>query len=232
MDKKFWMGLFVFLGLLSIAISLVFAVRNYVAAGRNVTVRGLCEREVLADRAIWPIVYKEGGNDLSKLGAMVEKKNNAVVAWLRAAGFASEEISVAAPKIEDLKSNGYAEHRTFDYVMTSVITVCTDKVSEVVAYQTRQLDLLGQGIAIGSGNSWENPVVYEYTNLNSIKPEMIEQATINAREAAAKFAKDSGSEVGKIITANQGQFTITDRDASTPYIKTVRVVTTVNYGLK
>lgn len=98
--------------------------------------------------------------------------------------------------------------------------------------QHRQFEMINKGIALGSGNSWENPVVYSYTGLNEVKPEMIEQATLNAREAADKFAEDSGSRVGKILSATQGQFSITDRDANTPYIKVIRVVTTVNYQLR
>lgn len=61
---------------------------------------------------------------------------------------------------------------------------------------------------------------------------MIEEATKNARASAEKFAQDSGSSLGKIRRANQGQFSITDRDSNTPYIKSVRVVTTVEYFLK
>ncbi|MDE7467758.1 MAG: hypothetical protein K2M61_05325, partial [Muribaculaceae bacterium] len=76
------------------------------------------------------------------------------------------------------------------------------------------------------------PITYEYTKLNEIKPSMIAEATANAREAARKFGEDSGSEVGEIITANQGQFSISDRDQFTPFIKVVRVVTYVDYALK
>ena len=91
---------------------------------------------------------------------------------------------------------------------------------------SNQSELLKQGIVTGGG-SWENPVEFKYEGLNDIKPEMIEEATRNAREAAQKFAKDSDSRLGKIKTANQGTFTIEDRDSNTPYIKKVRVVTTV-----
>ena len=73
---------------------------------------------------------------------------------------------------------------------------------------------------------------YEFTGLNDIKPQMIEDATKNARAAAEKFAKDSDSKLGKIKSASQGQFTIANRDENTPYIKSVRVVTTVTYYLK
>lgn len=232
MEKKNFLGICIFAGLLAIAISLPVAVRNYTDSARNVTVKGLCEMEVEADRAIWPIVFKETGNSLTSLSKTVKDKNGAVVQWLKEAGFTEEEISVSAPKIENLAANGYIEHRSFDYVFTSAITVCSNDVEKVVEMQQKQFDLLGKGIAIGSGNSWDYPVVYEYTSLNEIKAEMIEKAIINAREAAQKFAKDSGSRLGKINNATQGQFSINDRDANTPYIKIVRVVSTVNYALR
>lgn len=231
MEKKLSIGLYIFAGLLAIAIALPCAVKNYTDASRNVTVKGLCEREVEADRAIWPIVYKEGGNSLAALSAAVEAKNAVIIGWLREAGFTDEEITVSAPKVENLVANGYMEHRNYDYVMTAVITVCTGKVKDIIALQQHQFDLIGKGIAI-DGNNWEHPAVYEYTSLNSIKTGMIEEALANAREAADKFAHDSGSRLGKINTAVQGQFSIVDRDANTPYIKTVRVVSTVNWALK
>ena len=97
---------------------------------------------------------------------------------------------------------------------------------------SKQAELLKKGIVTGGSNQWENPVEFKYEGLNEIKPAMIEEATQNARETAKKFAKDSGSRLGKIKTANQGTFTISDRDSNTPYIKQVRVVTSVTYYLK
>ena len=94
-----------------------------------------------------------------------------------------------------------------------------------------QGELLKEGIAISS-NDYSNPLQYEFTGLNDIKPQMIAEATKNAREAAQKFADDSESKLGKIQTANQGQFSITDRDQYTPSIKSVRVVTTLTYFLE
>ena len=114
--------------------------------------------------------------------------------------------------------------------VTSVVTVCTDKVDEIIRLQSEQGALLQQGIATTSG--WEYPTVYTFTKLNDIKPSMIETATKNARETAEKFAADSDSRLGKIKRATQGQFSITDRDSNTPYMKNVRVVTSVDYYLK
>ena len=88
-----------------------------------------------------------------------------------------------------------------------------------------------KGIAI-TGGDYRYNIQYDFTSLNEIKPQMIEEATKNAREAAQKFAKDSDSELGKIKRAVQGQFSIENRDANTPYIKRIRVVTTIDYSLE
>ncbi|HAY24447.1 MAG TPA: hypothetical protein DCX63_05185, partial [Bacteroides sp.] len=119
----------------------------------------------------------------------------------------------------------------FRYNVTSVITVTSTKVDLVRKMISEQSELLKQGIAI-TGGDYRYNVQYDYTGLNDIKPQMIEEATKNARAAAVKFAKDSDSELGKIKRAYQGQFSIEDRDANTPYIKRIRVVTTIDYSLE
>lgn len=115
--------------------------------------------------------------------------------------------------------------------MTEVIVVTSERVKEINKLIERQTELLRDGIAIVAGD-YNYQTQYEYTDLNSIKPAMIAEATKNAREAAQKFAEDSKSKLGKIKTASQGQFSISDRDQYTPYIKHVRVVSTIDYYLK
>ena len=116
----------------------------------------------------------------------------------------------------------------FRYTASSTITVYSGKVDQVRQTMTKVAELGQQGIAI-AGDSYSTQFLY--TKLNDIKPAMIEEATRNAREAAAKFAKDSESTLGKIKHANQGMFSIDNRDTSTAYIKKVRVVSTVDYYL-
>ncbi len=119
----------------------------------------------------------------------------------------------------------------YRYQVTNVVVVTSDKVEQVRALINKQADLLRQGIAVVAGD-YNYQTSYEYTDLNSIKPEMIAEATANAREAADKFAQDSHSKLGKIKTASQGQFSINDRDQYTPQVKTVRVVTYITYYLE
>lgn len=132
----------------------------------------------------------------------------------------------------DLQAERYSNNdKPYRYNITTVITVTSGKVDLVRGLIASQGELLKQGIAI-SGGDYRYNVSYDYTSLNSIKPKMIEEATKNARAAAEKFAKDSDSKLGKIKKAYQGQFSIDDRDANTPYIKKIRVVTTIDYSLE
>ena len=233
MDKgRFFSGLFIMTGLIVLGMMIPRAVSKYRSFDRTVNVKGLCEKEVMADKVIWPVVYKVMANDIQSVYDQTDGNNAVILSFLESGGIADSEITVSVPSISDKFANEYGSNdRAYRYIATSVITVCTDKVDEVLALMSRQAELLKKGIVTG-GNSWENPVEFKYEGLNDIMPQMIEEATRNAREAAQKFAKDSDSRLGKIRTASQGTFTIENRDSNTPYIKKVRVVTSVTYYLK
>jgi hypothetical protein len=219
-------------GLVVLGMMFPRAVEKYRSYDRTVNVKGLCEKEVKADKVIWPVVYKVMANDIQSIYDQTDRINETIVDFLKAGGIDVSEITVSVPQISDKFANEYGNNdRAYRYIATNVITVYTDKVDDVLGLMSKQSDLLKKGIVTG-GNSWENPVEFKYEGLNEIKPAMIEEATMNAREAAEKFAKDSDSRLGKIKTANQGTFTIENRDSNTPYIKKVRVVTSVTYYLK
>ena len=225
-------GLFVMVGLIVLGIMIPRAVVKYRSFDRTVNVKGLCEREVSADKVIWPVVYKVMSNDLQDIYRQIGVNNEVIMEFLRDGGVSADEITVAMPQITDEYANEYGSvNRTYRFIAKNVITVCTDDVDVVLNLMDKQAQLLKKGIVVGAGSQWENPVEFRYEGLNEIKPSMIEEATRNAREVAEKFAKDSGSNLGKIKTANQGTFTIEDRDSNTPYVKKVRVVTSVTYYL-
>ena len=116
------------------------------------------------------------------------------------------------------------------YVARSTVTVRTSRIDAVRSAMERTGQLVKQGVALI--RDYESTTEYLYTSLDEIKPEMIQQATRDARRAAQQFAEDSGSRVGGIRNAQQGYFSITDRDAFSPQFKKVRVVTTVQYFLE
>ena len=219
-------------GLVVLGLMIPRAVSVYRSYDRTVDVKGLCEREVKADRVIWPITYKVMADDIRSIYSQLDGSVATIKDFLLSGGISEDEISVSVPSVSDKFANEYGENqRTFRYIAKNVVTVCTDKVDLVLALMARQSELLKKGIVTES-NDWENRVEFSYEGLNDIKPEMIEIATMNAREAAQKFAKDSGRRLGKIKTANQGTFSLVDRDSNTPYIKKIRIVTYVTYYLK
>lgn len=229
--KSIISALLVAIAIVGLGLAIRSGLRSFTENSRTVDVRGLAEREVAANHVTWPIVYKLTGNDLPAVYRNINTTNETIVKFLTDNGLSTGEISVSAPKMEDNIDNyNYKPGITARYAITSIITVSSDQVDKVRGLILRQGDLLSMGIPV-QAQEYSNSVNYEFTDLNSIKPEMIAEATRNAREAAKKFADDSGSEIGKIKNARQGQFTIENRDQYTPYIKTVRVVTSLTYFL-
>lgn len=221
------------IGLIVLGLALRSGIVAFKDMDRCVTVKGLSEREIKADKVTWPLVYKELGNDPAEMYDLLERKNNKVISFLKAAGVAESDISVNPPVITDRQADNYGnEIMNYRYKATSVITVTSSDVDKIRALMRKQSELMKQGIALVSEEYGNNSIVYEFTGLNTVKPEMIEEATKNARLTAQKFADDSGSTLGDIRTAQQGQFSIDDRDANTPYIKKLRVVNTIEYTLK
>jgi hypothetical protein len=226
------LGALIAVGLIALGAFTSHGIVRLRALDRVVTVKGLSEREVPADIAIWPIKFSDAANDLGALSASIQKKNTLVVQFLEENGFGEDEITTSAPSINDRQAQGYvgSQPSEFRYYGSSVITVYSTQVDVVRRALARVVDLGKQGIAI-SGQEYDARTEFLFTGLNAIKPEMIEEATRNAREVAEKFAADSQSRLGKIKTAQQGQFSINDRDSTTPYIKRVRVVSTITYYL-
>ena len=225
-------GLFIMAGLVVLGLMIPNAVSRYRSFDRVVNVKGLCEKEVKADKVIWPIVYRVMSDDITSVYNQTDTYNEIISDFLEKGGIEESEITIAVPAVSDKYANEYGSNdRAFRYIAKNVVTICTDNVDAVLDLMPKQSELMKKGLVI-VGNDWENPVEFKYEGLNDIKPAMIEEATQNAREAAEKFAKDSGSRLGKIKNANQGTFTIENRDSNTPYIKNVRVVTNVVYYLK
>ena len=217
-------------GLIVLGLCLPKAVKELKSYDRTVNVKGLCEKEVKADKVIWPLAFKTSGNDLNAVYAEIDRNIKTITDFLKQGGISENEITMSVPSISDKYANEYGTNdRIYRYVATSILTVCTNEVDKVLALMAKQADLVRGGIPLYS--DWEIRTDFLFEGLNAIKPEMIEEATKNAREVAVKFAKDSESKLGKIKSANQGTFSIEDRDSNTPYIKKVRVVTNVTYYL-
>lgn len=222
-----------------LAVSIAFSglcikwgIDDFANKDRNVTVKGLAEKEVEADKVTWPIPTKELGNDLPELYQRINTTTAKVKAFLKQHGIKDDEINVNAPVVIDLNADQYSNNnRGFRYNITSTITVTSQNVKLVRSIMAKQGELLKQGVAVLDGG-YENRITYEYVGFKKMKPQMMQEAIKNAEATAQEFATNSNSKLNKITKADQGQFSIDDRDANTPYIKKVRVVTTITYSLK
>lgn len=222
-------GVFVAIGIASVGISLKAGIDHFVDRDRVVTVKGLAERNVQADYVIWPVTFRVTGNDLSALYEKAQTQSEEIRNFLISQGIKAQDISQGTPSVQDLHADFYGNNLPPErYRMEMAVSVATTDVDTVLKAMVNQSELIQKGVLFTQNYRTQ----FSFNGLNSIKPEMVEEATKNARSTAQKFAEDSDSELGKIRRASQGQFSIYDRDSNTPYIKRVRVVTTVEYYLK
>ena len=195
---------------------------------RQVTVKGLAEREVPADKVTWSIGTKVTGDNLPLLYESINHRTTQIKDFLKQNGIEEKEITVNPPSISDLEAREWGDNnKNFRYIVSTTITVATNKVEQVNKAIFKQAELLKQGVAIDNSDAQ-----YEYASFQQMKPEMMAEAIKNAQKTAEQFAEASHSKLGKIQTAGQGQFEIDNRDQNTPYIKKLRVVTTITYSLK
>jgi len=199
---------------------------------RTVSVKGLSEREYNADIVIWPIQFTAASNNLESLYSAVDGNTAKIMRFLTSKGIASEDVTYSLPAINDKSAQQYGgqDNAAFRYTAMQTVTVYSKNI-DVVRKVMGELSALGKEGIVFTGDGYAAPIEYLFSRLNEVKPEMIEEATQNARETAEKFASDSKSSLGKIKRANQGQFSIEARDRNNPHIKTVRVVSTVEYYL-
>jgi len=201
---------------------------NFANKDRQVTVKGLAEREVPADKVTWSIGTKVTGNDLPMLYESINIQTDKIKRFLKQNGLEEKEITINPPSISDLEAREWGENnKNFRYIISTTITVATNKVEQVNKAIFQQAELLKQGVAIENSNAQ-----YEYASFQQMKPEMMAEAIKNAQKTAEQFAEASNARLGNIQTAGQGQFEIDNRDENTPYIKKLRVVTTITYSIE
>lgn len=203
-------------------------------SNRIASVKGVAERELKADMALWPVYFRVEAKDLASLQNELQKSETLTRTFLKQQGFDGAELSLSPMKVSDRSE--YSSNERADanrYTGSAAVVVRTTKVETVREASRHTGDLVSQGVLLSAGiyESGNEPQ-YEFTGLNDIKPDMIREATANARKAAEQFASDSGSHLGAIKTASQGYFSVDDLDSYTPDIKKVRVVTNIDYTLK
>lgn len=199
-------------------------------ADRSVTVRGLAERDVMADLATWTIAYSASAGDLATAQSGVDRDTAAIQAFFKELGFPEDSLQPTGVNV-----SSYSQDGVTTFTVRQRMTLRTTDIARAQRAVRRQFDLVRRGVLLEEGSG----IAYTFTKLNDIKPEMVAAATKDARASAEQFAKDSATGVGGIRQATQGYFEITGRDgegggwgvADTPY-KRVRVVTTVDFYLR
>ena len=198
---------------------------------RVISVKGLAEKEVPASIATWEVGYNTSGNDLDSINKQLADDTEAVVAFLKAAGFDGKDLSVQPPELTDnlqVKRDKDDPVPPDRYSARQSVLLRTAKVDLIKPALAAASGLMTQGVHL-SGGSAPN---YIFNQVNEIKPGMIEEATKNARIAAEQFARDSQTELGRLRDASQGWFQVENRDNATPEMKVVRVFVNVQYELK
>jgi hypothetical protein len=211
------------------------------SADRFVTVKGVSEREVRADLALWPLTIVSADNDLSAAQQRIERGVREVLAFLARNGIDTASVTMQDYRVTDAFTNQYQSPGGISsrYAIRQTMIVRSESPDTVARASQRVSELVAGGVVFTSGQEYgTGGPSFLFTRLNDVKPEMIAEATAQAREAAEQFAHDSRSELGGIRRANQGVFQILPRNQATgiteesQVAKTVRVVATVDYFLK
>ena len=228
MKERFFPALVVALGVALSGLFIYMGIHQFSYRDRAVTVKGLSTRDVQADYVVWPLKFSVSGNDLTSLSAELNRVEQTARTFFVNKGFNNEELTLSNIEVENNWA-GYYEHRPeFHYTVSRSLIISTADVERVIANQGCQAELLNQGVILQSYD-WNTD--YQYRGLSELKPEMIEEATKNARAVAQKFADDAQCRLGSIRNASQGQFSV-EADNNQPWLMHVRVVTTVDYYLK
>ncbi|PIP69084.1 SIMPL domain-containing protein [Candidatus Nomurabacteria bacterium CG22_combo_CG10-13_8_21_14_all_32_8] len=213
------------IGLVLLAFSAIFffSAQNFSKQGSYVEVKGLSEKIVKADVAIWSINFEVKSNNVDSLYADIEKNVTTIKTFLKEKGFEESEINVAPV---NTYQDTYKE-ALFRYNSTTQLSLYTKKVDLVKSASKDTLVLVKQGIVMN-----QNSVSFEFSDINSIKPEMLAEALKNARDTAQRIAQESGSSLGGLHRGNQGVFDISDKDPGSPEYKKIRLVSTLSFLIR
>lgn len=219
------------IGLLGAGIAISLGLVSGKTSNRTVVVRGLAEREVDADLVIWPLTFTVAANDMDSLNRGIQGDSAKVEEFLTKKNVSKADIIKQVVTVDDESQRMYSggPARPFRYIGKVTILIRSSNIEAVKEADRALQELLESGVLLV--RDYEYQTQFLFNGLNDIKPEMIAEATQNARAAADQFAQDSGSQVGRIKTATQGLFTINNVNESMPEKKTVRVVNTVEYFL-
>lgn len=240
MTRSWLQTLLIPLAIVIAGMSIGRGVQRFRLADRSVSVKGVAERAIKADIALWPIRIVASGMELAPTQDKIAADARVVRVFFAGFGLDSTHVELLSLEVTDKRSNAYegGNSASARFAVSATLVARTNDPERIRAASQRVGDLVAAGVAISSGGGWGTGPTYLFTKLNDLKPAMLAEATANAREAANEFAKRSGAHVGAIRRSQQGLFEILPRDQA-PGIpegaqleKVLRVVTTTEYELR
>lgn len=206
-----------------LSVAVFLSAHDFSKQGSYVDVKGLSERIVKSDTAIWSMAFDVKSNDIDTLYADTERNISTIKAFLKSKGFDGSEINVAPVNVYQ---DTYKDS-AFRYNSNNQVSVYTKKVDMAKAASNETLLLVKKGVVLS-----QNYISFEFSDLNGIKPDMLAEAIKNARDTAAQFARNSDSSVGSVTRGNQGVFEIEEKDPGSPEYKKIRLVSTLRFLLR
>lgn len=225
--EKIYVAAIIAVGLLLLGLCIKSGIDNFTNKDRRVTVKGLAEREVDADKVVWTLRLQESGNELNPIFGRIKEKVKTIQQYLKEKGIDGKgTVSVTTFDVTDNLANVWNENLPrYNYSVNCSVIVSSNDTKFVSELMSKSDELIDRGVILDSNNA-----NYEYTQFQKLKPEMMAEAISNAEKTAKQFAENSHSKINKIVEAGQGEFSIDDSDI--PYKKSVRVVSTITYSLK
>eukprot|EP00003_Mantamonas_plastica_P003359 TRINITY_DN12685_c0_g3_i1.p2 TRINITY_DN12685_c0_g3~~TRINITY_DN12685_c0_g3_i1.p2 ORF type:complete len:237 (+),score=47.51 TRINITY_DN12685_c0_g3_i1:116-826(+) len=211
---------------------------NLRTGDRYVTVKGVSEREVQADLALWPIRFVATGSTLNEAQDKASKSRDTIIAFLTLHAIEEQAVELQRLGVTDTRANAYQQNAVEQkFIISQTLMVRSTDIDKIRQAAQGVSELVDSGVVLSSDYGASGPT-YVFNGLNDIKPAMIAEATASAREAATQFAEDANAELGGLRRANQGVFQILARDQAPGImegqqpVKTVRVVSTIQYYLR
>jgi uncharacterized protein len=251
MEKRFTIiiSLAIVIGISLGAVIIGKSLKRFKSEDRYISVKGFSEREVKSDFVVWTITTRIANNDLNEGSRSIQEAKSKVVDFLIKNNIKQDEIIQKDLIVNDKKAQEYGTYNIGDsyrYIIDNIIQVRSNNVDNIQKVSRMTDDLLKAGVVLSTGNQFQGSVRFIFTKLNDIKPEMLIEAIKNAKNAAVQFTKESGTKLGNLRKANQGLFSIVDRDDylsgqtdggyypinGSDLFKKIRVVVNVDYTIE
>lgn len=180
---------------------------------KTVSVVGMAQRDFTSDLIVWKFSYNVLDRDMKQGYASLKEKTTLVKNYLAKKGIPENEIEFLAidseKETEYHYNDGNSYYEFLGYRLTQVVKIESGDVNKIEQISREISELLDQGLEIGY-----NDLSFYYTKLSDLKVEMLAEATKNAKERAKTIAKNAGSHLGGLQTANMGVFQITAPNSS------------------